>query len=188
MKIRTLLSLVIMIMLSACEQAGQPESVGKKLMPPKPLTDMVLVDDQNNALPIDLLKNSYHYVLLAESACDEFCMQYIDLTREAIQQTSTDHSAPMAVSKPVKQLLVLGYEPDKAWLEKLKQENPGITVTVLTPAIWSIFTLPFNQVATDMVGSPLFLVDPRGFIMIVYDDLDESAPLVSDLRSLDAQP
>ena len=184
MKIRILLSLVIMIILSACEQAGQPESVGKKLMPPKPLTGMVLVDDQNNALPIDLLKNSYHYVLLAESACDEFCMQYIDLTREAIQQVSTANS----VSKPVKQLLVLGYEPDKAWLEKLKQENPGITVTVLTPAIWSIFTLPFNQVATDMVGSPLFLVDPRGFIMIVYDDLDESAPLVSDLRSLDAQP
>ena len=176
-----LLSLLLLVFLSACEKPGQQasSSAGKKLMPPVPLTSMVLVDDQNNPLPIDLLKHNYSYVLLAETSCDDFCQQYIEFSRKAIQHGS--------VSKPVKQLLVLGFEPDKGWLEKTKQDNPGMTVAILTRPIWAIFTLPFAQVASDMLGSPLFLVDPRGFIVFAYDDLNEAGPLINDLNSMDSK-
>lgn len=181
MKKRILLLLVFLFVLSACEKVDtQLSSTGKKLMPPRPLTDMVLVDDQDKALPIDLLKHHYSYVLLAESSCDDFCQQYIQLTSEAIKQTS--------LSKPVKQLLVLGYEPDRNWLDKIKQDNPALTVAILTRSIWTIFTIPFIQEADDMLGAPLYLVDPRGFIVLVYDDLNDADPLVSDLKSLDVRP
>ena len=180
MKIRIFLSLVFFLGLVACDSSvEETASVGKALMPPVPLTGMVLVDDQNNPLPVDLFKKQYTYVLLADSACDDFCQQYIALTGKTISQTT--------VSKPVKQLLLLGYEPEKDWLEKIKRENPAITVAVLTRPIWAIFTLPFSQVASDMLGAPLFLVDPRGFIVMAYDDLNEAGPLITDLKSLDSK-
>ena len=141
--------------------------------------DMVLVDINGDPMPAQLLRNHWTYVILGDADCDEICLQYIDTTRDVITKKPGD--------MPMQRLLVLGYNAEKAFVDKIQADNPDIKVAVLTRPIWAIFTVNFLQVATEVGGTPLYLVDPRAFLVTAYDDFVEPGDLEKDLVTLNAR-
>ncbi|MGD2118791.1 MAG: hypothetical protein PVG66_10550 [Chromatiales bacterium] len=150
---------------------------GSLISPAKPLMDMVLVDAQHNALPADLLKGHWTYVMFAENSCDPACEQQLYVTRQTRVSVNKD-------MQRVQRLLVLGFEPEQAWLEKLQQEHPELIVAVLTRPIWTAFQVQFQQDIEAIGGMPFFLVDPLGNLMMGYDELATPKGILSDLRKL----
>jgi len=173
---RTLLLLLIFLSLSACDNKSSLSDAATSINPPRPLMDMVLVDSNGDPMPASLLRNHWTYVILGDADCDETCMQYIEATRSVIKEKQ--------VNLAMQRLLVLGYNADKAFVEKLKAGNPDMKIAILTRPIWAIFTVNFLQVATEVGGTPLYLVDPRSFLVTAYDDFVETSDLLNDLNVL----
>ncbi|MBT8440540.1 MAG: hypothetical protein HKP55_09635 [Gammaproteobacteria bacterium] len=175
---RTLLLLLVFLSLSACDNKFSLSDTATSINPPRPLMDMVLVDINGDAMPANLLRNHWTYVILADADCDETCMQYIEFTRAVVNEKQGELA--------MQRLLVLGYNPDKAFGEKLQADNPDMKIAILTRPIWAIFTVNFLQVATEVGGAPLYLVDPRAFLVTAYDDFVESRDLMNDLNVFNA--
>ena len=144
--------------------------------PPRPLMDMVLVDFNGDPLPANLLRDHWTHIILADADCDDVCQQYIETTRTVFHEKQN--------MLPMQRLLVLGYSADKAFVEKLQSDNPDLKIAMLTRPIWAIFTVNFLQVANEVGGTPLYLVDPRAFLVTAYDDFVEARDLVNDLGVL----
>jgi hypothetical protein len=174
-----LVATALMLMLLTACSANSLSDAATSITPPRPLMDMVLVDSDGDALPADLLRNQWSFVILGDSECDETCLQYIETTRKAVHDKQNGFS--------IQRLLVLGYGADKTFVEKLKVENPDLVITILTRPIWAIFTINFLQAAEDVGGSPLFLVDPRAFLVAAYDDFVGSKDLANDLVVLNSK-
>lgn len=174
--IRTLLLLLLFLSLSACDNKASMSDAATAINPPRPLMDMVLVDINGAPMPANLLRNHWTYVILGDADCDETCMQYIESTRTVVKEKQGDLA--------MQRLLVLGYNADKAFVEKLQSDNPDMKIAILTRPIWAIFTVNFMQVATEVGGTPLYLVDPRAFLVTAYDDFVETKDLVNDLTML----
>ena len=173
---KTLLLLLMLMLLSACDNKSSLSDAAMSISPPRPLMDMVLVDSNGDALPAGLLRKHWSYVILADSNCDEVCQHYLNITSSAVSENNNDLS--------MQRLLVLGFSADKAFIEKLKADHPDLVIAMLTRPIWAIFTVNFLQVAQEMSGTPLFLVDPRGFLGTAYDDFVEARDLSDDLAVL----
>ncbi len=171
---RTFFLLLVILLLSACDNNASLSDAATRIMPPRPLMDMVLVNTDGDAMPADLLRNHWSYVILADAQCDETCMQYIKLTRTVVNVKRDE--------LPVQRLLVMGYDPEQTFIEQLKADNPDLEIAVLTRSIWAIFTVNFMQVAQQVGGAPLFLVDPRAFLVTAYDDFVEQSDLLNDLK------
>lgn len=172
---RTFILLVVFLLLSACDNASLSDAT-TSISPPRPLTDMVLVDASGEAMPASWLRNHWSYVILADATCDETCLQYIETTRMVV----AEQQDKLAMQR----LLVLGYNADKAFINKLQADNPDMKIAILTRPIWAIFTINFLQVATEVGGAPLYLVDPRAFLVTAYDDFVEAQDLLNDLAVL----
>jgi hypothetical protein len=173
---RTFFLLVILLSLSACDNKPSLSDAATSIDPPRPLMDMVLVDINGEPMPANLLRNHWTYVILADADCDETCMQYIEFTRAVVNEKQGEQA--------MQRLLVLGYSIDKAFGKKLQEDNPDMKIAILTRPIWAIFTVNFLQVATEVGGAPLYLVDPRAFLVAAYDDFVEAKDLVNDLTVL----
>jgi len=142
--------------------------------PPRPLTPMVLLDYDNNSLGADVLYGKWSYLLFADNQCDDNCMELLALTNQL--------GANQAVATQA--LLVLGYEPDAQQIQSMRQHYPNLTITVLSRAIWSIFTTQYSPVMEKLSGQPILLVGPRGMIRMGYDELVTLTDLQTDLRIL----
>jgi len=177
---RIFLLLVIFLSFSGCDNASLSDAT-TSVTPPRPLVDMVLVDVGGEAMPASWLRNHWSYVILADAECDETCVQYIETTRTVVNEKQDQ--------LPMQRLLVLGYNADKAFVKMLQAENPDMKIALLTRPIWAIFTVNFLQAAAEVGGAPLYLVDPRAFLVAAYDDFVEAKDLTNDLvvfkRSLD---
>ena len=150
-----------------------PLMTGTKIFPPKPLADMVLVDTENQPLSAGLLKGGWSVVIFADSECDEICEQQIQLVNQSIKQY-----------KGLQSLLVLGFEPQKDFIESLKQQYPEMIVAVLTRPIWSIFVIQFQSLIDEIGGMPFFLINPQAMVVMGYDELASQDDFVADLRQL----
>ncbi len=150
-----------------------PELKGTKIFPPKPLADMVLVDADNQSLPASLLKGVWSVVVFADSECDEICEQHLQLVKHAVEQ----HNG-------LQSLFVVGFEPPKDFVERLKQQYPEMTVAVLTRPIWSIFVIQFQSLIDEIGGMPFFLVNPQAMVVMGYDELISENDFLDDLRQL----
>jgi hypothetical protein len=170
---KTYVLIFILLLVSACDNKFSLSDATTAINPPRPLMDMVLVDVNGEPMPANLLRNHWTYVILGDAECDETCRQYIDATRKVINEKRAD--------LPMQRLLVLGYNADQAFVEKLQADNPDMKIAILTRPIWAIFTVNFLQVATEVGGSPLYLVDPRAFLVAAYDDFVEPEDLQHDL-------
>ena len=146
---------------------------GVKLMPPGILSDMVLVDADNQALPATLFKDKWSYVVFAESECDDACEQQLLITRE-VANSATD----------VQRVLVLAHEPTDEFIKRISAENPQLVIAVLTRPIWTIFIVQFQSAIEEVGGAPYFLVNPNGLVIVGYDDLASAQDVISDLQSL----
>lgn len=159
-------------MLVGCgEQSGLSDY---KVFPPRPITDMVLVKADGEALPVNFLKGKWNFIILADSNCDDTCKHYLKLSNDFKQQQV----------KEIQRLLVTGYEPDKDFLKELEETYPDLVVTVLTRPIWAIFTVQLRSVADEIAGEPLFLISPDGLLMMAYDDFAELSVLNKDFAEL----
>ncbi len=146
---------------------------GTRLMPPIPLSDMVLVDDKNQALPATLLKGQWTYILFAETSCDEVCEQQLQLTQKVI-----------AGKTDIQRVLVLAHEPGESFIQRIRTAHPQLVVAVLTRSIWTIFTVQFMSAVNEMGGAPYFLVNPNGLVVMGYDELVSVEDVASDLQHL----
>jgi len=177
---RTFFLLLAFLLLSACDNTSLSDAT-TSINPPRALTDMVLVDASGEAMPASWLRNHWSYVILADADCDEVCQQYIETTRTVV----TEQQGKLAIQR----LLVLGYNADRTVINQLQSDNPDMKIAILTRPIWAIFTINFLQVATEVGGTPLYLVDPRAFLVAAYDDFVEVKDLTNDLavfnRALD---
>ena len=169
---RFFLLLVIFLSLSGCDNDSLSDAT-TSVTPPRPLMDMVLVDVGGEAMPASWLRNHWSYVILADADCDETCLQYIETTRTVVNEKQGQ--------LPTQRLLVVGYNADKGFVKKLQAANPDMKIAILTRPIWAIFTVNFLQVATEVGGTPLYLVDPRAFLVAAYDDFVEAKDLSNDL-------
>ena len=173
---RIFLLLLVLVPLSACDNKASLSDTATSIKPPRLLMDMVLVDLNGIPMPADLLRNHWSYVILGDSDCDETCMQYIKTTRAVVNEKQQ--------ALTMQRVLVLGYNADKAFVEKLQSDNPDMKIAILTRPIWAIFTVNFLQVATEVGGTPLYLVDPRALLVTAYDDFVEAEDLANDLAVL----
>jgi len=178
--IRSFSVFLLLLLISACDNRSSLSDTATSISPPRPLMDMVLVDVNGDAMPATLLRNHWTYVILGDADCDETCMHYIETTRLMVNEKKRDLD--------MQRLLVFGYKPEKAFVEKLQADNPDIKIAILTRPIWAIFTINFLQVATEVGGTPLYLVDPRAFLVTAYDDFVEVGDLVNDLNVLNEMP
>jgi len=174
--------ILLIVALLAWENLGNQNATepnGTIIVPPKPLMDMVLVDAHDKALPADFLKNSWSYVVFADFQCDDVCEEQLLLTRQVVNQA--------ADRQKLQRLLVFGDEPQASYLKDLETEQPDLVVAVLTRSIWSIFNVQFFPYMETIGDSPFFLVDPRGFLVMGYDELVSVDDLVKDLQQLSNQ-
>lgn len=146
---------------------------GTSLMPPIPLSDMVLVNDENQALPASLLKGQWTYIMFAETGCDEACEQQLVLTQK-VTAGKTD----------TQRVLVLAHEPGESFIQRIRSDHPQLVVAVLTRSIWTIFTVQFMSAINEMGGAPYFLVSPNGLVVMGYDELVSVEDVASDLQHL----
>lgn len=153
----------------------QGEQAGTRLMPPIPLSDMVLMDQAGEALPARLLKEKWSYVIFAETGCDDACEQQLLVTKQA---------AASVGQRIVQRLLVVAFEPSDDFMQALRADHPELVVAVLTRPIWTIFTVQFMAAIQEIGGSPFFLVNPNGLVVTGYDDLVSAEDVVSDLGLL----
>ena len=169
------LPVLVVIIIAAWQILGDGKSSlnGTRLMPPVPLSDMVLVDEKNRALPANLLKGQWTYIMFAETQCDEVCQQQLVLTKKVA-----------AAKAGVQRVLVLGYEPEKGFIQDIKEAHPQLVITVLTRSIWTIFTVQFMSAINEIGGAPYFLVNPNGLVVMGYDELVSVEDVASDLQNL----
>ncbi len=149
---------------------------GVVIDPPRPVTHMILMDYEHRAYAIDLLKNNWSYLIFADSECGDICKEQIDLTA-ALVKTS---GAPQNLQR----ILIMGYEPDKAFIDELKSKHADLKIAVLTRAIWSIFTVQFQLIMQQIGEMPFLLISPQGMMRAGYDELVQPAQLVADLGNL----
>ena len=145
---------------------------GTQIVPPRPLSDLVLVDVANEALPAALLKNKWSYVLFADSQCDENCEQQLQVTQKVVA----------TVDSGTQRLLVMGYEPEIELVERISSAHPDLIIAVLTRPIWAIFTVQFKSAVDEIGGNPFFLVNPRGMVIAGYDELVGAEDVADDLH------
>jgi len=154
--------------------ADKPSTLkGTKIFPPKPLSDMVLVDADNQPLTASLLKGEWSVVMFADSECDDVCEQQLQLVKQAVEHYGG-----------LQRLLVLGFEPGKEFVERLKQQYPEMIIAVLTRPIWSIFVIQFQSLIDEIGGMPFFLINPQGMVIMGYDELIAQQDFLADLRQL----
>lgn len=170
-----MLGVLVLVGLTACADFNNNLN-GNKLEPPRPLSDMVLVDVHQQALPANFLRQKWSYVIFADSDCDATCQEQIDLTR---QSRNTLKQADR-----VQRLLVLGYEPEKNWVHETEAQNEDLVIAVLTRPIWSIFTVQFQSAIEEIGGMPFFLVNENALIIVAYDDLVSAQNVQQDLVKL----
>ena len=147
---------------------------GTVIDPPKPLTHMILMDYERKAYPIDLLKGQWRYLIFADTQCGDICREQITLTGKMFQGKPDNAS----------RLLIMGFEPDKSFIEFLKANHSDLQLAVLTRSIWSIFVLQFQLVMQQIGEMPFLLINPDGFMVMGYDELVTSELLGSDLQTL----
>ena len=111
--------------------------------------------------------------MFADSECDEICEQQLQLVKHAVEQHNSLQS-----------LFVVGFEPPKDFVERLKQQYPEMTVAVLTRPIWSIFVIQFQSLIDEIGGMPFFLVNPQAMVVMGYDELISEKDFLDDLRQL----
>lgn len=176
--ITVVLMVVILFAWQKTGDNGAGGLAGHSIIPPSPLSDMVLVDADNNALPASFLKGHWSYVLFADAECDELCEQQIGLTKAVVDAQGSE--APQ-------RLLVVGYYPEDTFLQRMKNKHPDMVVAILTRPIWAIFTVQFASAIEAIGGMPFFLVNPGAMVVMGYDELVSQADVNVDFQNLSSK-
>ena len=167
-----LLAVVLLALWQLPDRGGNSLN-GTRLMPPLILSDMVLVDADNQALPATLFKGQWSYVVFAESECDDLCRQQLHITRQSVQ-----------TAQQGQRVMVLAHEPTDDFMAWLREEHPDLKVAVLTRPIWAVFLGQFYSAIEAIGGTPYFLVNPNGLVIAGYDELVAAEDAVSDFSQL----
>lgn len=175
-------AILLVFILFAWQQTAEDGTsgvAGHQIIPPRPLSDMVLVDADNNALPAAFLKGQWSYVIFADAECDELCEQQINLTQAVVKAQA--EQAP-------KRLLVMGYFPEDEFLQRMKSQHEDMVVAILTRPIWAIFAVQFAAAIEAIGGTPFFLVNPNAMVVMGYDELVSQADVNLDFNKLRVKP
>lgn len=168
----------IFLGLYACEADSGFSDNMQPVEPPRPMMDMVLLDEHFAAYPADLLRGQWSLIIPADHTCAEACEHFLRISRQAAEQFGPESG--------VQRLLVLGYEPSTDWLEQFRQDYPDVKIAVLTRSVWSIFSLQLRPALLAIAGQGMVVVNPDARLVMAYDDFAEAADLVNDLAL--AQP
>lgn len=152
---------------------------GTAMQPPVPLSDMVLVDENIEALPVDLLRGQWSLVMLADAECADTCQAQLELVRTVAGAFANSSSSE---EDRLQRLLVMGFEPSREKIDQLREENPSLVMAVLTRPIWTVFTVQFTRAINALGDTAFFLVNPNGLVVAGYDDLAEAEGVIADLR------
>ncbi len=171
---KALITLVLALLIGTAGYFGlyQQQSAlsGLQVMPPKPLTPMILMDYERNSLGIDVLKDKWTYIVFADNDCADVCNEQLRVVEQAVA----------ASSQPIQPLLVMGFEPSAELIDAIKQQHPDLTIAVLTRSIWSIFTVQFLSVLEQLSGQAIIMTGPFGMIRLAYDELASADQLIAD--------
>ena len=147
---------------------------GTRFMPPKIMSDMVLVNEKNQALPANLLKGKWSFIMFAETTCGELCKQQLDVTGQVVA-TGPDE---------IQRLLVLAHEPTDEFIRHTRDKHPDLVIAVLTRPIWTIFIVQFMTAIDEIGGKPFFLINPNGLLVMGYDELVPVKEVKEDVSQL----
>ena len=158
---------------------GVSETVnhGELISPAKPLQAVSLIDAQQQPLPDKLLLGKWTYVIFANGSCDKTCEDQLYVTRQTRVGINKD-------MQRLQRLLVINYQPDATWLEDLNKTHPELVISVLPDKNWTAFYNQFKADIDMIGGSPFFLVDPLGNLMMGYGDSAKPRGIMSDIKKL----
>lgn len=152
-------------------------NAGELVQPARPLVPVVLEDDQARPWSIADVRGRWIYVMFAARACAEECDRQLYYTRQIRTGVSKDMSR-------VRRVLVLGYQPRDAWLERVRRDHPDLTLVIAQGDDWDTFASQFAVQAGEPAEGVFFMVDPLGNLMMRYDASVSAKGIAKDLRKL----
>ncbi len=185
---RLQLGLVVLVFLSPWIFAVLWKSSGRinhgtLIEPPRPLPEVVLQADAGVTGSVEDFRGKWSWVVLADSECGDACVEKLDLVRQV-------RIAQKKNFKRLRYTLVI-VEPQssdiKAMLpQTLLASHPDLLVRLVRRDEHGQFLDEFDIEAGD-AGSPfdsIYVVDPLGNLMMMYDSQSEPRQLHRDMARL----
>ncbi len=146
------------------------------LITPTELPDLMLQTIDNKSYSIKSNSGKWTLLMLADSSCDDLCKKNIYLMRQVKTSLGKD-------SHNTERLLIMTNTPIPEVLTDFLHDYPDMPV--ITGSQNAVATLNnfFLSVAGDTVNK-VFIIDPRGQLMMHYQPELQPKDLLSDLKRL----
>ena len=146
---------------------------GELLQPPRQISELPLQKLDGEAF--DFAKEKPHWTMLipVSSSCDKACADTLYLTRQI--RTSLGKY----MGRVQRYLVSKSGAPDAAF-QQLLSEHPGVQVLLADPNAYNAFFDGFEPVR----DRQYFIVDPAGWMMMLYRPEHDGKAVITDLKFL----
>jgi len=146
------------------------------LITPTELPDLMLQTIDNKSYTIKSNSGKWTLLMLADSSCDDLCKKNIYLMRQVRTSLGKD-------SHNTERLLIMTDNSVPAALTEFLRDYPGMPVISGTQSAIAKLNNVFVSVAGD-TANKVFLIDPRGKLMMHYQPELQPEDLLNDLKRL----
>lgn len=149
---------------------------GQLLQPPPQIGELSLRHGDGTAVEEQALRGDWLLIFAGGPSCDQQCSQRLWVTRQVKKALGRD------TQKVRRFYLVLGDTTDSELQTLLDKEHGDLSLLFVADSEWQRLLSATNAPPT--ASRPIYLVDPRGYLMMAYTLEHEGTDTLKDLRFL----